>query len=177
MDRRAHQHSDENKGNWLIPNFRPEMKMCPQPLRERLVITKASQQTQHPTGQVEHTVDEATTPTVDHTQQDHDNEYDINCVDCHGVQIFFVVRLAVTAFNFTFRPLSTRATNPAFCRILQTFAVQNRQSPHRFAHVFGSQMRGWILHCKKHSYKTHSASLEHYLHSSKTHLDSPSRSI
>ena len=48
-----------------------------------MVETQSGEQTQNPTGEVEHAVHEPTPVAVEHAQQDHDDEQDIDRVDGH----------------------------------------------------------------------------------------------
>ena len=48
-----------------------------------MVETQSGEQTQNPTGEVEHAVHEPTPVAVEHAQQDHDDEQDIDRVNDH----------------------------------------------------------------------------------------------
>src|SRR6185369_6066648 len=84
---RVYQHADEyrdqHKGNRLIPHLRPCVDTWPKPLRERLGVTQSRDQTQHPAGEVKHTVHKPTPVAIEHAQQDHDHQQNIDRVNCH----------------------------------------------------------------------------------------------
>ena len=83
LNNEAHDECDEDEGNGLVPNLGPQVDAWTNPARDGLVVTQTSEQAQHPTGEVKHTMNKPAPIAIEHAQQNHDREQNVDGVNCH----------------------------------------------------------------------------------------------
>ena len=75
--------TDQYERDRLVPNFRPQIDVRTKPTSERMVVTKTRDQTQHPTGEIQHTVYKSTAISIHQAENDDDYQQQIDRVNCH----------------------------------------------------------------------------------------------
>src|SRR5215210_8890752 len=87
MNNDASEYCDKHKSDWLVPHFRPNVDVCSEPARDRLVVTQTHNQTHHPTGEVQHPMNKPAAVAVEQAQGNHDYQQNVDRINSHRIRV------------------------------------------------------------------------------------------